>query len=429
MLYFLQKLLLFSIPLRELAGFEKGIPLRLGEILMGIYVVYVFGNCLFQKKIRFFSKDLLSKKIVLLLGLNIILTSTVFYHTRVDFIFAKKYLVRNILIFLFFISLLIKPIYLKKRDRLNFFKFIVLIQLIMLILQKLGYTIQLFSLVEFPLNRRFQGTASEAGYLPTLIAPALYYFRNSKRNKRYYYLGIFEIFMTFSSYGYVVLVVEGILSFIKRKKIKKKKFIKKLLIIPIVILCFIPNYSFITATIEEKLSKVTMYINKERGDFSTRARNQQLNFIKNQIQKLEKEKLFLGEGTGSYSFKQVMLKGRFMEISEEGHTLYNSTLHDRGIFGWLILIMIFCDLGYMIYKLRKNKVVMSFCYLYILQLIHWKITGNMWLYYFWISSGYIVSQYEIRHKYKKRGFYGFNKYNYSNIQAKRIIYKGIKKFG
>lgn len=405
MIYFLQKFLVFSIPLRELAGFKSGIPFRLGELLMLAYAGWIFIKTSTEKKARFFNRSFLSKNIVYLLILNLVLT---IIFSRGRFIaegFFYKYVARNIMMIIFFTAVLIKPLRLKKRDVELFFKYMVLLQLFMFFLQKIGFTIEMFKIERFPFKSRFQGTASESGYLPTLIAPALWYFRNSIRNKKYYYLAFFEIFMTFSSFGYGVLIIEIIVSlFTKKIRFTPKLFLKKIILSLFLLLVVGINFKFVLQKIEYNLNKIVRYSRNDGGDFSARARSEQLIYIKSEISKFSKYELIVGKGTGGYSYKQFkqIKKHIFMEITEEGHTVYYSTIHDRGLLGYLILLSLFSSFGYMIYKQRKNRVIMSLGYLYILQLIHWKITGNIWLYYFWISMGFVVSQYEIKQIIKKR---------------------------
>ena len=405
MTYFLQKFLIFSIPLRELAGFKSGIPFRLGELLMLAYAGYIFLNTSIEKKIKFFNRTFLSKNIVYLLILNLVLTIIFSRGQAINLDFFYKYIARNIMMILFFSAVLIRPIRLKRKDIELFFKYVVLLQLFMLVLQKLGFTIKLFTLINFPVGRRFQGTASEAGYLPTLIAPALWYFRNSIRNKKYYYLAFFEIFMTFSSFAYAVLAIELFISlFTKKIKIKPKNFLKGIVAIFFILIVIGINFKVISTSIENNFTKIMKYSKNNGGDFSARARNEQLTNLKNKISNFDKEELLVGKGTGAYFSSQLkyLNKNFFMEITEEGHTLYYSTIHDRGILGYLILMSIFGSFGYMIYRQRKSRVIMSFAYLYLLQLIHWKITANTWLYYFWITTALIMSQYEIKYMKKIR---------------------------
>lgn len=405
MIYLLQKFLIFSIPLRELAGFKSGIPFRLGELLMLACVGYIFLNTSIEKKLRFFNRTLLSKSIVYLLILNLVLTVIFSRGQAINLDFFYKYVARNIMMILFFSAVLIRPIRLKRKDIELFFKYIVLLQLFMLILQKLGFTIKLFTLTSFPLGRRFQGTASEAGYLPTLIAPALWYFRNSIRSKKYYYLAFFEIFMTFSSFAYIVLALElSIIFFTKKIKINPKKFLKRILVTLLILIVVGMNFKVVSKSIENNFTKIMKYSKNDGGDFSARARNEQLINLKNKISKFSKEELGFGKGTGGYYLTQLkdINKNIFMEITDEGHTLYYSTVHDRGILGYLVLILILGNFGYVIYNQRKDRVIMCLAYLYLLQLIHWKITANMWLYYFWISMAYVVSQYEIKEIRKRR---------------------------
>ena len=404
-MYLLQKFLMFSIPLREMAGFQRGVPLRVGELLMLIYALYVFLKTSIEKKSNFFNRTLLSKSIVYLLILNLVITVIFSRGQVINLDFFYKYVARNIMMILFFSAVLIKPISLKRKDIELFFKYMVLLQLFMLILQKSGFTIKLFTLTSFPLGSRFQGTASEAGYLPTLIAPALWYFRDSIRNKKYYYLAFFEIFMTFSSFAYIVLALElGIVFFTKKIKINSKKILKGIIATFLILIVVGMNFEVVSKSIENNFIKIMKYSKNNGGDFSARARNEQLTNLKNKILKFSKEELFLGKGTGGYYSNQLKYVGKkkFMEITEEGHTLYYSTIHDRGILGYLVLITLFGNFGYIFYKQRKNKVIMSLAYLYLLQLIHWKITGNMWLYFFWITIAFIISQYELNKVKKNR---------------------------
>lgn len=405
MIYLLQKLLIFSIPLRELAGFKSGIPFRMGELLMLAYAGYVFLKTSMERKTKFFNRNLLSKSVVYLLILNLVLTVVFSRGQTINQDFFYKYIARNVMMILFFSAVLVKPIHLKRKDIELFFKYMVLLQLFMLVLQKLGFTIKLFTLTSFPLGRRFQGTASEAGYLPTLIAPALWYFRNSIRNKKYYYLAFFEIFMTFSSFAYIVLAFELVIIFFTKKiKINPKKFLKGIIATLLVLVVIGLNFKVVSKSIENNFTKIMKYSKNNGGDFSARARNEQLTHIKREISKFSKEELILGKGTGSYFASQLKQAGKnkFMEITDEAHTVYYSTVHDRGVLGYGVMISLFIMFGYMIYNQRKNKVVMSLAYLYLLQLIHWKITANTWLYYFWISMAFIMSQYEVKQIRKRR---------------------------
>ncbi|MGL5965268.1 MAG: hypothetical protein ACRCZ2_12860 [Fusobacteriaceae bacterium] len=425
MLYILQKLLIFSIPLRELAGFKSGIPFRLGELLMLAYAGYIFLKTSVEKKARFFNRTLLSKSVVYLLILNLFLTIIFSRGQLINQEFFYKYIARNIMMIIFFSAVLIKPLRLKRKDIELFFKYMVMLQLVMLVLQKLGFTIRLFTLTNFPSYRRYQGTASEAGYLPALIAPALWYFRNSIRNKKYYYLAFFEIFMTFSSFAYAVLVIEFLFVVLTKKiRINPKNFLKGILFLLLFSIIIGINLKVISTSIEKNFSKIVKYSKNDGGDFSAKTRNQQLKNIKNKISEFSKPELIFGKGTGFYSNNQISNIEKFMEIAEEGHTLYYSTIHDRGIIGYSIIIIIFSIFGYMISCLRKNKIIMSLAYLYFIQLIHWKITGNTWLYFFWISAAFILSEYEIRDIRNKRREWrrnGASKYNNANLQKKRFI--------
>lgn len=422
-MYLLQKLLIFSIPLRELAGFKSGIPFRMGELLMLGYIGYVFLKTSMEKKTKFFNRTLLSKSVVYLLILNLVLTVVFSRNMVINTDFFNKYIARNIMMIMFFLVVLIKPIRLKGKSIELFFKYMVLLQLFMLVLQKLGFTIKLFTLINFSFNRRFQGTASEAGYLPTLIAPALWYFRNSIRNKKYYYLAFFEIFMTFSSFAYIVLALElGIKYFTKKIKINPRKFFKGIIVAFLVLTVVVLNFKVIATSIENNFTKIIKYSKNDGGDFSARARNEQLTNLKNKISNFDREELVFGKGTGSYLSSQLKYVGKntFMEITEEGHTLYYSTIHDRGSLGYLVLVSILGNVGYMIYRQRKNRVVMSLGYLYLIQLIHWKITANTWLYFFWITTAFIMSHYEIKEMRKrrvnlKRRKNGTNKHNNANL--------------
>jgi len=401
MILFLQKALLYSIPLREMAGFRSGIPLRVGELLIVSYIVYIFFTTSIERKLKVFNSSKLNLIIIGALFFNLILVFLISRRLPVNKEFLYKYLARNFVMLSFLISILIKPIRLNRKILNNFFKYMVMIQLLMFFLQLIGWNIEFFTLVNFSSTRRYQGTASEAGYLPTLIAPTLCYFRNSIKNKRYYYLAFFEIAMTFSSFGYFVLAIELLISITRRKTKLTNKSILTFVggsILVFVVLVF--KWDSVEKKVNYSFQKILKYSQGQSYDFSVKARNEQLEYIKARIDSIPTTKKIFGAGTGRYS--QIMghevKKDDFFEIADEAHTLYWSTIHDRGLIGITLFCGILLSLGLMIYKQRNNKVIMSFSYIYILQIIHWKLTANMWLYFFWITAAFIISQYELKEK-------------------------------
>lgn len=412
-----QLLILFSFPLRESVGFNIGIPMRLGEIAMYLYTIYVILTIPINKKFKYGKINKKGIIIVTLLVINIIITIIVSLNSNIDFNFFYKYVIRNLGIAFFIFSVIIEPLYFDRKTIDLFFKYVIIIQLIMFILQILGKDIYFLNLVDYnPPSyfgfTRLKGTASEPGYLPVIIAPTLFYFRNKLGNKRYYYLGILILFFTFSSFGYLVIGIELIVNVITKFKYKALNISKKknlsYIIISILFLVLstliIRNErgSEIKEILEFNIKKISNFAISNTTDYSSSSRIQHQEVLLNRFKKAGIIEQAFGQGTGSYSIYSDSAGGaELIESAAEGHNLYLSTLHDRGIFGTIFLT----TLLYMVLNLSKGKrksiLTISMKYCMMIQIVHWSITGNTWLYYFWICVAICISN-DIKF-YEKKG--------------------------
>jgi hypothetical protein len=102
----------------------------------------------------------------------------------------------------------------------------------------------------------------------------------------------------------------------------------------------------------------------------------------------------IGNGTGAYYFHSKSQSGLLMNNVEEAYNLYLSTLTDRGILGLLILISLFVFLRRK--TIRNDMYSMSLFSGIVAQYIHWMLTGNMWVYFFWINVIFLISYYNYK---------------------------------
>ena len=99
--------LIFLFPIREALGFSiNSTPVRLGEIFIGIYVVFSIPIIL-KKKSKVNWK---SAVIILLLFINLVFTILVSLFSDVDKVFLLKYLIRNVLILFFITFICLNPL-------------------------------------------------------------------------------------------------------------------------------------------------------------------------------------------------------------------------------------------------------------------------------------------------------------------------------
>ena len=400
----LSLIIIFSFPLREAVGINIGLPIRIGELFMYIYALYtivtIFKNKIFKEGF-FYKKALL---LVVALAVNLIMCIIVSTNFQVNNDFLIKYIFRNTCILVFIFSVMVNPIEINQKLIETFFKYIIVIELIFCLIQIMGKDLYFLNFIDYNPERylgliRLKGTASEPGYLPVVVAPALYYFRNNIDKKIYYYLGMLILFFTFSSFAYVIIGFELIL-YIKStlyKKINIKKIIICLISLSIVIgVVYGLNTSLkdtnIKNIIEFNTKKITGFISNNEVDYSSQSRSQQIKLALQKFNDFSTLNKLLGKGTGAYSlYMKTVGNNMVLEQADEAHNLYVSTLYDRGILGEFILIILIVLILTLSSKNKKTMLTKCMKYSIFIQILHWTLTGNLWLYYFWIAVGILLS--------------------------------------
>lgn len=403
------KLLFFLYPFRDSVGVMAGsTPYRVGEIytfiygLLNIFRKKDYANLRINKRVR---------NIVILLFLNLILTSiiSVGNSDTIDTDFLTKYIIRNILTLFLFVS--IYRVYVAFDDDLMVkgFKWNIILQLLAAVLffafSQRMYINHLTSIwdmqtasygnMEIP---RFQGTSSEAGYLGPLLAMPLFYFLSSfKENKIWFFLTAALLVVSVSTANFFFLFLAFAFFIYKRNRHTFFKMVIYFLIAAFVLVLvdvyFLRDTIFYTI-LENNYNKFLAYITlggSGQLDWSASDRVQHLSNAANMFTDGSILQIILGHGTGAYSYAASHNARLLVQNVEEAYNLYLSTLTDRGLVGLVILIAIY----YNVYKIKtNNKISDAIWFGLAIQLIHYMIVGNMWLYYVWQEVLFLIG-YEI----------------------------------
>lgn len=414
------------IPLREAFGIRiYNIPFRIGELIIPIIVLIGIINIIKNKETK--KRNQYVEILLGVLLLNFILTCIVslVHINEIDQAFFIKYIIRNFVYFIFLLVFYKNVQNYEKIDFKRFIKYIIYIEVIFYILEAFNIYIYFSNIIEYSTNKtsifgsiiRFCGTASEPGYLaPILILPVCYLSSIHKRNRDdtiHYIVSIVLVILTFSAFVYVSAILIIVLNKLKyyyenRIKIKINKNIAILIIIIALIIIGIIIYTRIN--INSKLSKtVNMITNKinsylfldagETTDYSSKVRKLNYEYAKNMFKNSNFLEKIIGNGTGAYSYSAENEKkyGDLIEISEEAHSIYYSTITDRGLIG----IIIFGTIIYCIFKLRVNTIESNSIFASILiQLLQFFIVGNMWLYFMWFEIALLI-YYNYKHNKEK----------------------------
>ena len=98
--------------------------------------------------------------------------------------------------------------------------------------------------------------------------------------------------------------------------------------------------------------------------------------------------LMIGRGTGGY-YNMVRNTWSLMVTNvSEAYNLFLSTIIDRGLIGFIILILVFKYCKKM--RIKGNIYSETIYFAILLQGMHWMLTGNFWLYYFWFEIVLLV---------------------------------------
>lgn len=403
---FIDKLILITFPFMDVGFILFGVPFRLGEFVFFLFFLRILEIDLSITKIN--KSGFI---ILLLILLNLLLTMLVksFWTVDVDEEFYSKYVLRNTLYFFAMLSFVFKPI---KYNQIKFEFFIKYFLYVVLVFYLIEYVD--FYLFGFDWSNsvfvsrqgksvfndfliRFSGPSSEPAYIiPLLSIPLMYGF--VKRKMSYSIISIISILLTFSSFGYLVIFL-SVFYYLNNYVDKELKQKAKNLVFYILILL-----SFLGVVFANKVGKMIAY-NWEKfqayfgiGDVYEWSAAQRSGHIKLAFNLFWESSWFsklVGNGTGYYSKMSKEFDKYYLDDAEEAHSLYFSTLTDRGIIGLLIIILLL----YTISKINIPKNVSGdIKYFFtaikfgaIVRIFHWAFTGMLWQYYFWVEVAILIS--------------------------------------
>lgn len=403
---FIDRILLFSFPFMDVGFILFGIPFRLGEITFFLFFIRLLNVDSILKITKINKIGLL---IIILLAFNLILTVGTKLFTLVDNSFYAKYVLRNSIYFFAMISFILKPIEYEKINYDSFIKYILWIVVLFYFIEFVDYYVWYFDwentvfvsrqgkAVFHDFIIRFAGQSSEPAYIiPLLSIPLMYGY--VKREFKYVITSLILILLTFSSFGYLIILF-SIVFFLKNsvsKELKRKarKIILRLMIVALFLVAIFAKR--ISVLIDYNIEKFEAYFGiGNTYEWSASQRSGHVNLAFDLFSEGSWYNKLLGNGTGYYSKMSKAFDEFYLDDAEEAHNLYISTLTDRGIIGLLILIFLF----FFISKIKIPKWVdesSRFFFLSIkfgvyVRMLHWFFTGMLWQYYFWVEVSILIA--------------------------------------
>lgn len=401
----LHKLLFFFFPYRDSFGIAlNNFPMRIGEMYSCLYLILCWTR---KKTYRFGIIDSRLKIIIAALLTNCILSLVISYANAefIDIGFCHKYLIRNIITLLLIGSIIGTSISYKEKWIVNGMKWNITLQIVTAVIffvfsQRIcmNQFISIWDLqtaeysgIELP---RYSGTSSEAGYLGPLLAMPLFYFLTTfKKNKYLFFITIGLLTISLSTFNYIIIVIAVVYYFFlyDRKKLMQYSLLIGFVSFAAVLLLPIIFKDTLAATvIQANTGKVIGFLTfdlSKTQDWSSMDRTEHLyNAIKFFFSG-DFMQILLGHGTGAYSFYALHHSDVTVENVQEAYNIYLSTLTDRGIIGLILFIVIY----YNIYKIKTNNTISNAIWFALfIQLVHYFIVGNMWLYYVWQEVLFLI---------------------------------------
>lgn len=426
---FIKKGLLFLFPWRDaLAVVIGGTPFRFGEIF-SVFVAFIPGVANRFGKIRIKSKEF-HILLILLLNLIVALLSTLIYHYSVNTGFASKYIVRNIVYIFAMVGFFSSSITFDRVDVDKLMKYLLLLEtLFFVVVEATGihlyigkfatwssilssqqyYTIGGINII------RFMGTTAEAGYLSPLLVMPLYYYlveytREKKKTLGWIFLDLILCLFTFSTavYVFAAIVFLGVSIGNARTRMNNHKLILLFFVILAIVFLVIfgrriPGISKLFSS--EFVNKIKTFLGRSQsGNWSAMDRSQHYKNAWKLFVSGSPLQWFIGHGTGGYYYFSQNSSNLLVTEVDEAYNLFLSTLTDRGIVGFLCLVGVgVCSRKFVI----KNSLASKTIWLGILaQYLHWMLTGNFWLYYFWYEIMFLVGLYRSDKRDKSVTAYG-----------------------
>ena len=368
-------------------------------------------------------RDLKKKEIsifyILFLNLCITVLGVLLNIDTVDIAFGIKYIIRNIVLVIATLGFLTSDIDLSRKEIDKLFEFFTVLQLFSFVLVLMtGIHIYMCTILTKTaiintgqyvklggiLIPRFSGTCSEAGYLAPLFVITTYYYlkqyicltsAKEKRKALYFLIAIMVMtIFTFSTACYGFVAVVAVVTYLKNSKRKSSVTILLIFggIVFLVVLILIGNNEIREFFYENFINKVTFYFSGSTSssymNWSAMDRTQHITYAVKLIKKSSLEQIFLGRGTGAYSYLANKNSKLLVTGVEEAYNLFLSTLIDRGLigFGCLFALLFYCYKNWV-----RNDIYSTALFIGILsQFAHWMITGNFWLYYFWYEVLFLL---------------------------------------
>lgn len=417
------KLLILLFPLRDALGiYFAGMPLRFGEIGSAIASIPLFikGHLKIDKW---------PKRIIVLLFFNLVLTIVGVWINKdsVDLSFAAKYVLRNILNLVFIAGFLAAEIKLSPQDIKSIFKITIIVEIVTYIINAVIHVrfemgrivpISMATFGNFSIPKMY-GTCMEPGYLVPLLALVLYYYLqamtcydnsgNAARKARIcVFITIILAMLTFSTAVYFTVFITILYIVIKTVNNRRlQRFLLNAFLGTFVLAAIMVANSSLRVFLEQNVvQKIGAYIfhgNQKYANFSADTRAQHIRAAINWFGDGNILQMFLGHGTGGYWQYSRSLMGVLDSEVSEAFNLYLSTLTDRGILGFIIVIgVIFCS-----WKMTDSKDWMSKSLFWgiLMQSLHWMLTGNFWLYYFWYNIVFIIGYNKYKHAKEQEHIY------------------------
>jgi len=401
----LDKLLLLTFPFMDVGFVVFGIPLRFGEIIFLLFFLRLLDLKMSHKLSRVNQKGVV---IVFLLLANLFLVILVTSFSTVDDSHYFKYIARNGMYFLAMSSFLIKPLQVDRINGERFIRYIFYVIAVFYFLEFIDYYLMSLNWDSIFVARqgknvfrgiiiRFAGPASEGGHLiPLLSIPLMYGLLARKKWMTLFSLAF--ILLTFSSFGYLVIAFSIFFFFKKEASKDLIKRMKKIIVNGFAIVLFVG------VLFAEKVSTLIAY-NWEKAQAYFRvsgakewSASQRTNHIKLAFDLFWESpwyRMLFGNGTGYYSKKSKEFTKFYLDEASEAHSLYFSTLPDRGIIGLLLIFTLF----FVISRIRIPKNIqdqyrllfLSIKFGVLVKIVHWMFVGMVWQYYFWVEVVLLLS--------------------------------------
>ena len=401
----IDKLLLLALPLMDVGIVLFGVPIRIGEFLFILFLFRLIDQGSFLQRTKLHAKGFLVAFFILA---NLVLVLAVSPFSNVDTPFFLKYVARNALYFMAMTSFIIKPIQVERINADKFIKYILYTVTVFYLLELIDYYLVGLNWDAIFVSRqnkhifrgliiRFSGPSSEPAFIVPLLSITLMYGFLTK--KRFHaILSIILILLTFSSFGYLAIAFSVFFFFRNTANKEMMRKVKSFAVnsFAFILLLGVMFADKISTLIAYNWTKIQAYFRV--GDVTEWSASQRTNHVKlafNLFADSPWYRKLWGNGTGYYSKMSRAFDKFYLDDAEEAHSLYVSTLTDRGIIGLLLILILF----FVISRIRVPKNIqgqyrpffLAIKFGVLVKIVHWMFTGMVWQYYFWVEVVLLLS--------------------------------------